>query len=143
MSTTEEPGTPETPAGPATRPQRSPKRGMAAAVLSLEAVTLGLTTPVLITIAEVPTGPALAVGLGLALACVLLAGMLRRPWAYGLGWAVQVVAIALGLVIPAMFLLGPVFAALWAGAVLLGDKIERERAEAYDAFDRSRGVGEA
>jgi len=114
---------------------------MAAAVLSLEAVTLGLTTPVLITIAEVPAGPALAVGLGLALACVLLAGMLRAEWAYGLGWAIQVVAIALGLVIPVMFLLGPIFAALWAGAVLLGDRIERERAEAYAAFDRSRAAG--
>ncbi len=143
MSTTQDPGTPDTPGTPATRPQRSPKRGMAAAVLSFEAVTLGLTTPVLITIADVPAGPALAVGLGLALACVLLAGMLRRPWAYGLGWAVQVVAIALGLVIPAMFLLGPVFAALWAGAVLLGDRIERERAAAYDAFDRARAAGEA
>lgn len=128
---------------PGTRPQRSPKRGMAAAVLSLEAVTLGLTTPVLITIVEVPPGLALAVGLGLALACVLLAGMLSRPWAYGLGWAVQIVAIALGLVIPVMFLLGPVFAALWAGAVLLGDKIERERAQAYAAFDRDRAAGGA
>lgn len=142
MSTVQDPGTPDTPRRPAARPQRSPKRGMAAAVLSLEAVTLGLTTPVLITIADVPAGPALAVGLGLALACVLLAGMLRRPWAYGLGWAVQVVAIALGLVIPAMFLLGPVFAALWAGAVVLGDKIERERTAAYDAFDRARAAGE-
>lgn len=140
MSTTETPGSAGTPAA---RPQRSPKRGMAAAVLSLEAVTLGLTTPVLIAIAGVPPGPALAVGLGLALACVLLAGMLRRPWAYGLGWAVQVVAIALGLVIPVMFLLGPVFAALWAGAVLLGDKIERERAQAYAAFDRDRATGGA
>lgn len=137
MSTTP----PEQQPAPAARPQRSPKRGMAAAVLSLEAVTLGLTTPVLIVIAEVPAGAALAVGLGLALACVLLAGMLRAEWAYGLGWAIQVVAIALGLVIPVMFLLGPVFAALWAGAVLLGDRIERERAEAYAAFDRARATG--
>lgn len=137
MSTTP----PEQQPAPAARPQRSPKRGMAAAVLSLEAVTLGLTTPVLIVIAEVPAGAALAVGLGLALACVLLAGMLRTEWAYGLGWAIQVVAIALGLVIPVMFLLGPVFAALWAGAVLLGDRIERERAEAYAAFDRARATG--
>ena len=29
--------------------QRSPRRGMCAAVLSLEAITLALTTPVLIT----------------------------------------------------------------------------------------------
>ena len=47
-------------------PERSPRRGMCAAVLSLEAITLGLTTPVLIKIADVDTPVALAIGLGLA-----------------------------------------------------------------------------
>ena len=46
------------PAGPAPHnTERSPRRGMCAAVLCLEAITLGLTTPVLITIADVPVGP--------------------------------------------------------------------------------------
>ena len=48
--------------------ERSPRRGMCAAVLSLEAITLGLTTPVMITIADVDVAVALAVGLGLAVA---------------------------------------------------------------------------
>jgi hypothetical protein len=108
---------------------------MCAAVLSLEAITLGLTTPVLITVADVATGPALAVGLGLAVVCLLLAGMLRAEWAYGLGWAVQVAAIGLGLVIPLMFVLGGIFALLWGTAYLLGRKIERERAAAFAAYD--------
>lgn len=115
--------------------ERSPRRGMCAAVLSLEAIALGLTTPVMITIADVPTGTALAVGLGLAAACLLLAGMLRAEWAYLAGYAVQVAAVALGFVVPAMFGLGAVFAALWAGADLLGRKIERERAAAWAAYD--------
>ncbi len=136
MSTEQaEPGPAPTP-----RPTRSPKRGMCAAVLSLEAITLGLTTPVMIVIAGVPTGVALAVGLGLALACILLAGALRRPWAYGAGWAVQVAAVGLGFVVTIMFVLGLVFAALWAGAVLLGTKIERERAAAYAAYDADQAT---
>lgn len=114
--------------------ERSPRRGMAAAVLSLEAITLGLTTPVMITIADVDTGLALAVGLGLAVVCVLLAGMLRAEWAYGAGYAVQVAAIALGFVVPVMFALGAIFAVLWATADLLGRKIERERAAAWSAW---------
>ena len=114
---------------------RSPRRGMCAAVLSLEAITLGLTTPVLITIADVDAGTAVAVGLGLALVCLLLAGMLRAEWAYALGWLVQVAAIALGFAIPLMFLLGGIFALLWGSAYFLGIKIERERAAAYAAFD--------
>ena len=114
--------------------ERSPRRGMAAAVLSLEAITLGLTTPVMITIADVPTGTALAVGLGLAVVCLLLAGMLRAEWAYAAGYVVQLAAIGLGFVVPVMFGLGLVFAALWTAADLLGRKIERERAAAWAAY---------
>ena len=121
----------------ATAPQnteRSPRRGMCAAVLCLEAITIGLTTPVMITIADVAVGTALFVGLGLAVVCLLLSGMLRRPWAYAVGYAVQVGAIGLGFVIPLMFFLGGIFAALWAAADYLGRRIEREKAEAWAAY---------
>lgn len=114
--------------------ERSARRGMCAAVLCLEAITLGLTSPVMINIAGVSTGTALIVGLGLAVVCLLLAGMLRAEWAYVTGYAVQIAAIALGFVIPVMFGLGALFLALWATADLLGRKIERERAAAWAAW---------
>jgi Protein of unknown function (DUF4233) len=114
---------------------RSPRRGMCAAVLSLEAITLGLTTPVMITLTDVSTPAALALGLGLALACLLLAGLLRSEWAYGAGWVIQVAAIGLGFLVPMMFLLGAIFALLWGTATFLGRKIERERAAAYAAHE--------
>lgn len=119
--------------------ERSPRRGMCAAVLSLEAIALGLTTPVMITISDVAVGTALAVGLGLAVTCLLLAGMLRAEWAYLTGYVVQIAAIALGFVVPVMFGLGAVFAALWAGADLLGRRIERERAAAWAAWRAEQG----
>ncbi|HEY7719682.1 MAG TPA: DUF4233 domain-containing protein, partial [Pedococcus sp.] len=97
---------------PAAEP-RSPKRGMCAAILCLEAITLGLTTPVMVTIADVDVTTALVIGLGLTVLCLVLAGMLRSPWAYRAGWAVQAAAIGLGFVIPLMFFLGAVFALLW------------------------------
>lgn len=108
---------------------RSVQRSMCAAMLTLQAVVLGLTTPVLISVASVSVGTALWVGLGLTVACVVAAGMLRRRWAYGLGWLVQVASVALGFVIPMMFVLGVIFGALWAGAYFLGAKIDREKAE--------------
>jgi Protein of unknown function (DUF4233) len=114
---------------------RSPRRGMCAAILALEAITLGLTTPVMVTIADVPVGTALAVGLGLMLACLLLAGLLRSEGAYLVGWALQAAAIGLGFVVPMMFGLGLVFGVLWATAYFLGRKIERERAAAYAAVE--------
>lgn len=98
---------------------------MCAAILTLEAITLGLTTPVMITIADVEPGTALPIGLGLALLCILTAGLLRAEWAYALGHLIQVAAIALGVVVPFMFVLGPIFALLWGTAYWLGRKIER------------------
>lgn len=123
--------------------QRSPRRGMCAAILCLEAIALGLTTPVMITIADVDTGLALAIGLGLTVVCLLLAGMLRKPWAYTAGWLVQAAAVGLGFVVPIMFVLGGIFALLWGTADFLGRKIERERAEAYAAFAAERAAPEA
>ena len=82
----------------------------------------------------VDTSTALSVGLGLAVVCLLLAGALRAEWAYVAGYVVQVAAIALGFLVPVMFGLGAIFAALWAGADLLGRKIERERAAAWAAY---------
>ncbi len=103
-------------------------RVMCSSVLVLQAIVLGLTTPVLLTVSDVSTGTALAVGLGLMAAAIVIAGLLRFHWAMWAGHLLQVVSIGLGFVIPAMFLLGLVFAALWATAVVLGQRIDREKA---------------
>src|SRR5918911_1736026 len=101
---------------------------MCAAMLGLQCVVLGLSTPVLITIADVDQTVSLAIGLGLAAAALLIAALLRFESAYYVGFALQVAAILLGLVVPVMFFLGTVFAALYTAAYLLGRKIERDRA---------------
>ncbi len=118
--------------------QRSPKRGMCAAILALEGVTLALTTPVMINLANVPWRTACWVGLGLCVACLLLAGLLRSEIAYLVGWAIQVAAIGLGFVVPMMFVLGAIFALLWGTAYFLGRRIERERAAAYASYEAER-----
>lgn len=116
---------------------------MCAAILALEAIVLALTTPVMINLVGVPWQTACAVGLGLCLACLLLAGLLRIEAAYVAGWVVQVAAIALGIVVPMMFVLGAIFALLWGTAYFLGRTIERERAAAYAAYDAQRRAGQA
>jgi hypothetical protein len=108
------------------------QRRLCAAILLLEAVVLGLSTPVLISVESVDTRRALWIGLGLAVACLVTAGLLRVGWAYYLGWAIQVAAIALGFQVGAMFALGAVFLALWITAVRLGATIDRDRAAVSD-----------
>jgi hypothetical protein len=112
-----------------------PKRAMCALVLALEAITLALTTPVMINLGGIATGPALAAGLGPAVLSLLTAGLLRARWGYWIGHLVQVIAVAMGFVVPTMFVLGVVFAVLWGAAYGVGRKIERERAAAYAAYE--------
>jgi uncharacterized membrane protein len=108
---------------------RSIRRAMCAGMLVLQAVVLFLTGVVTIGMTDIGALASVGLGVGLAVLCVLAAGMLGRPGGYALGWAVQVVSIALGFVITAMFFLGVVFAALWPTSYFLGIKIDRERAE--------------
>ena len=104
------------------------QRRLCAAILLLEAVVLGLSTPVLISVAGVDTTTALWLGLGLAGAAVVIAGLLRFAFAYALGWLLQLAAIALGVEVRSMFVLGAVFLALWATAYLMGRRIQADRA---------------
>jgi hypothetical protein len=101
---------------------------MCAAILSLEAVVMLLTTPVMISLSDVEWQVAVAIGGGLTVLCVLLAGMLRSPSAYYAGWVIQAAAVGLGFVIPVMFGLGAVFLALWWAAYAVGGRIDAEKA---------------
>ncbi len=107
---------------------RSPRRMMCASVLGFECVALGLMTPVLITVENVSTAVAVAIGLGLASAALVVAGLLRFEWAYALGFVLQVSALAVGFILPAMIVLGLVFGALWTTAYVLGRRIEAQQA---------------
>ena len=107
----------------------SARRGMCAGMLVLQAVVLFLTGVVTIGTGDLGAVGSLGMGLGLAVLCVLAAGMLGRPGGYALGWAIQAISVGLGFLVTAMFFLGVVFGALWATAYFLGLKIDRERGE--------------
>lgn len=117
---------------------KSPRRAMCAAILCLEAITLGLSTPVMIAVADVDKAVALPLGLGLALLCLFTAGLLRAEWGYSVGWAIQVAAVGLGVLVTTMYTLGGIFALLWGSAYFLGRKIERERAAAFEEWRTHR-----
>ena len=103
-------------------------RAMCAAMLSLEAIILALAVPVMIAVEDVSKPVALSLGLGLAALCLLTAGALRRSEAYYVGHLIQVGAICLGFLVPVMFFVGAMFAALWLGAFFLGRRIESDKA---------------
>ena len=109
--------------------RRSIQRSMCAGMLTLQAVVLFLAGLVMTGVTDLGFLTSFGIGLGLALLCVVAAGMLGRRGGYALGWAVQVGSLALGFVVSMMFFLGAVFGALWAASYFLGARIDREKAE--------------
>ncbi|MFI9149652.1 DUF4233 domain-containing protein [Streptomyces sp. NPDC053367] len=59
---------------------------------------------------------------------VLLCGLVTRPGGVALGWALQIGLIASGFVVPLMFFLGAMFAALWWASVHFGRKVDEAKA---------------
>lgn len=101
---------------------------MAAATLGLEAFLVFFATLVAVALSDLPDGAVWAGGSGLAVACVLGAGVVRRPGGMAVGWVLQVLVLATGFFVPAMFVMGGVFVAMWAWLLLVGRRIDRDRA---------------
>jgi hypothetical protein len=94
-------------------------RGVYAATLTLEAIVVALALLVLPKFDEGATPFGIFVISGLAVALVVAAGMQRRPWGLGLALGLQVVMIVCWLLVPALGVMGVVFAMVWAGILLL------------------------
>jgi uncharacterized protein DUF4233 len=94
-------------------------RGVYAALLVLEAIVVGLALLVLPKFGSGATP--LGVGLigGLAVAMVVASGLQRRRWGLRLALALQVAAVACGLLVPALAVVGLIFAAVWGGILLM------------------------
>ena len=108
-------------------------RGICAAVLVFEGLVIFFATLVALRLSDISHATLWWVGAGGAVLCLLLAGLLRHRWAYAAGSGLQVAIVASGVVVPAMFVLGLVFAALWFLAMHLGRKVERLDAARADA----------
>lgn len=98
-------------------------RRLCATVLGMEAIVCGLMTPVAIA-QGVSSGLAVSVGIGLAVACLLVTGLLKRPFGYVAGSLIQVLAVAAGFLVSAMFVLGLIFMALWITAIFVAHRVE-------------------
>lgn len=126
------PPRPSGPSGPS-RPSRSARRQFAATMLVLEAFVVLFAALVAHGLRVADPAVVWLLGGALALSLVLAAGMLRRPGGYVVGTVLQVAVVAGGLLVPLMFVVGGIFAALWVAALRLGARIDRERAEREQA----------
>ncbi|MFI9273827.1 DUF4233 domain-containing protein [Kitasatospora sp. NPDC052896] len=104
-------------------------RTLCSSTLIGEAFVILFAGLVAMQLSHVSTGTIWTVsGIAIAL-CVLLCGMITRPGAVAVGWALQLGLVASGLVLPTMYGLGLVFAGLWWCSVHYGRKIDVIKAE--------------
>ena len=102
-------------------------RQLCGTVLIMEAVVIGLAIPVAIVLEHARHGVAGGVGGGLAVCALVLSGLVGRPgmgWALWAGTVLQVLIIVAGVVVPAMYILGTIFAALWITGIWLARRLQ-------------------
>lgn len=120
--------------------ERSTKRLFATTTLACEALLVFFATLVAYGIEPIPERHTsyLVAGGVLILLCLLTAGMLRSRVGYWVGWVLQLVLVASGVVVPIMFVIGVAFAVIWFFALRIGGRVDREKAEvARRLADRS------
>ncbi len=101
-------------------------RGVGAAGLVAEAIVLLLAIQPLRVLGVHLSGVAVGLVIGLAVFCVLLAGLLRRPWAWPLGLLPQLVLIVGGFVFhPSLAVLGVLFGLLWGYVLYVRRRVLR------------------
>ena len=102
-------------------------RQLCGTVLIMEAVVIGLAIPVAIVLEHLNRGFAGGVGGSLAVCALVLSGIVGRPgmsWTLWAGTALQALVIAAGVFVPAMYVLGVIFAALWVTGIWLARRLQ-------------------
>lgn len=88
-------------------------RSVAAAALALEGLTVLLSLAPVAKLGGGLGGGRLAALIALSVLLFVTSGLLRRPFAYGLGSLLQVAVLAAGFLTGAMFVVGGAFGLVW------------------------------
>ena len=126
-------------ANPGARPPRSARQTLGSLVLAFEVLVVFLATLVIWGLAPTENGSwglppwvALVAGGVVILGLIVTIGLLRFPWGFWLGWALQAVIIASGFLNPAMFIIGAIFGGMWWYGMHAGARIDRTRTATAD-----------
>jgi hypothetical protein len=98
-------------------------------VLGFEVVIVFLGALVVFGLHALPPLPALGGGAIVVVAMLATVGLLRYRWGFVVGWILQFVVIAAGLLVGMFFVVGAIFTALWAYCMITGARIDRRNRE--------------
>lgn len=119
----------------AARPRRTRVRRVRSASESLLSIALLLEAVLVFFIVMVAFGlkllpiPVVFGGGAVLAALLLVAGRLAGgPVGVWIGWVLQVALIALGILLPLMYFIGAIFAAIWIYCFVTGRRLDRRKA---------------
>jgi hypothetical protein len=120
---------PSRPPAAVSRPRRarSTTESLLSIVLGLEAILMFFVTLTAFGLKAVPPVTAFVGGGVLIVLLVLVAGLLRYRWGVWLGWVLQAVLVATGILLPIMFLVAAAFVAIWVYCFIKGRQIDALR----------------
>jgi hypothetical protein len=99
-------------------------RSVLMTILIFQFILFGLAIPVMILVSGAGGATAAVLGGGGMVLALVSAVLLRKPVGFILGWLSQVVGVALGVVTPAMYAVGGLFALLWVITFVLGKRLD-------------------
>jgi len=131
------------PAARAPRPrrQRSVTEMLLSIVLGLEAVLVFFVTLTAFGLRALEAPLAFGGGAALLVALLVAGRLLMYPWGVWVGWALQAVLLATGLLIPIMYFIAACFLAIWIYCFVKGRQIDRQKA-AFAADNHNPNLGE-
>jgi len=110
------------------RPVRSASESLLSIALLLEAVLVFFIVMVAFGLKLLPI-PVVFGGGAALVALLLVAGRLAGgPVGVWIGWVLQVALIALGILLPLMYFIGAIFAAIWIYCFVIGRRLDRRKA---------------
>ena len=116
-----------TAAPPVPRRERTATESLLAIALGLEACVVFFGTLTAFGLKALPPVPAFVGGGVLLLLLVVATRVVRFAWGQRLGWALQLVLIASGILLPVMYVVGAGFAAIWVFCFVKGRQLDAAR----------------
>lgn len=123
---------------------KSSKRALASIALSFEAFVVFFATLTAFGLKAADISPNLprveiiwAIGLTIALLCIITPALLSKPFGYAIGWLIQAAVLASGFWLWGMFVIGSMVAGMWIWALVAGGTIDKARAN----FEKNKEEG--
>jgi hypothetical protein len=110
------------------RRERSATESLLSIALLLEAILVFFVVMVAFGLRVLPTGVVFGGGAALVLLLLVAGRRAGGPVGVWIGWVLQVALIALGILLPQMYFIGAIFAAIWIYCFVTGRRLDRRKA---------------